>query len=106
MQFIALIINLVLNIALLVYATSNMTVDNEEAVEAWHFASRTSAALMVANLIFSIARMVYLWRRGRKEASLWGLVVLVVLGLEAYYLWGRTSFWSLLPEGLPLGIDH
>ena len=103
MQFIALIINLVLNIALLVYATSNMTVDNEEAVEAWHFASRTSAALMVANLIFSIARMVYLWRRGRKEASLWGLVVLVVLGLEAYYLWGAYFLLVFVAGGAPNG---
>lgn len=101
MQFIALIINAVLNIALLVYAASKMTVDNEEAVGAWHLAWRASAALMVANLIFCIARMVYLRRKGRKEASLWGLVILAVLGLGTYYLWGAYLMLVLVAAGAP-----
>lgn len=101
MQFIALIINVVLNIALLVYAASKMTVDNEEAVQAWSFSWRASAALMAANLIFCIARMVYLWRKGRKEASLWGLAILAVLGLGAYGLWGAYLMLVFVAGGAP-----
>ncbi len=101
MQFIVLIINLVLNIALLVHAASKMTVDNEEAVEAWHFASLASAVLVVANFIFCIGRMVLLWRSGRKEASLWGLAILAVLGLGAYGLWGAYLMLIFVAGGAP-----
>lgn len=101
MQFIALIINVVLNIALLAYAASNISVDNEEAVQAWHFAWRTSAILVAANFIFCIGRMVLLWRAGRKEASLWGLVTLAVLGFGTYYLWGAYLLMVLAAGGAP-----
>lgn len=47
--------------------------------------------------------MIILWRRGKKEKSLWGMVVLFLLPVGAYYLWGGYLLVLAVAGGLPGG---
>lgn len=65
-----------------------------------------AGALVTANLVFCIVRMIVLWRRGLKEASLWGLVVLTILPLGAHYLSGAYFLGMMILSGAkPIGGD-
>lgn len=105
MQFLVLVINMVMNAVLVFIATVAVrSRDDETAVHIWTGCAWTSAALIVANAIFCIVRMILLWRRGRKKASLGGPIVLAVLLLASYHLYGAYLF-ALLLGGGPIGGD-
>jgi len=60
---------------------------------------------VVLHLIFAVARMVFLWRKGRREEGRWGLVALAIIPVGAYFLWAGY-FLALIvvsgPKGDPL----
>lgn len=104
MQLLVLIINIILNVALLfIAANAVLSHDDQAAVDMWHHCMWSSMVLIVANLVFCIARMIILWRRGKKEKSLWGIVVLFLLPVGAYYLWGGYLLVLAVAGGLPGG---
>lgn len=99
MQFIALIINTVLNIGLLALASSQLWSKGDEGLVTWTTCTWISGALVVMHMIFCVARMAVLWRKGREEASLWGLVILAILPISTYYLWGAYFLAVLVVSG-------
>lgn len=105
MQALALLIDLILNVILVGIATASVVAhDDAGSVRIWTICAWTSAALLIANLIFCIWRMILLWRRGRRVASLWGIAVLIALPIGAYLLWGAYLL-ALLVAGGTIGGD-
>jgi hypothetical protein len=104
MQLIALIISIVLNLVLLFIGSSQLLAKGDQGLEVFTYCAWTSAVLIIVHLAFCVGRMIVLWRRGRKEASLWGLVVLVLVPIGAYYLLGGYLMALLVVAG-PIGGD-
>lgn len=88
MQFLALITSVVLNLGLLGLALWRIFSGAPDAMDVWTYCIWSSAVLIVLHLAFCIYRMVMLWRKGRKEASLWGIAVLALIPIGAYFLLG------------------
>ena len=104
MQLIALIINIILNLGLLFLGSSQLVSKGDQGLDVYTYCAWTSVVLVIAHLVFCVGRMILLWRRGNKEASLWGLVGLALLPIGTYYLW-VGYFTALLATAGPIGGD-
>lgn len=101
MQALVLLVNAALNLVLLAIGLSAIHFLKDDGLDAWTVCACSSGLLIVANIVFCIARMIVLWSRGRKQASLWGLVPLAILPLGAHYLWGAYFLGMMILSGAP-----